>query len=565
MVPRPRGLRRGAPAATLWGMREQLRVVLAVARDATLLRIELAYLGFNMAEHATWMAILVYAYGSGGPGLAALFAVVQLVPAGLVAPFMAYAGDRFRRDRVLRAGYLAQALTMAATAAALAGGAEVGVVAVLATLTAISITITRPVQAVILPSITHSPADLTAANAVSGLAENVGTFVGPLVGGLLLLGADSAAVFATFAGVSLLGALLVARLPATLDARPAPVPTTPRAVLGETFGGMATVAREPRVLVIVAILALLDVVFGALDVLYVAAALDLLGAGEAGAGFLFAAFGLGGIVGSALTVTLIGRRRMTPAVGAGGGLFGLPISAIGVAPWVVSAPLLFAASGAGYTLASIAGRTLLQRVAPEAVLTRVFGVLEGLSMFALALGSVITGLLIAVFGVAGALIAAGLLVPGVIAVAWLRLGGIDRHARAPDPEALALLRSIPIFAPLSAPSMERILAELTRLDVPAGSAIIREGDPGDRFYVIVDGQVAVSRAGVRIRESGPGDHAGEIALLRDVPRTATVTALTPLRLIAIERERFLEAVTGHARSREHVEAVIDRRIADADS
>jgi predicted MFS family arabinose efflux permease len=546
-------------------MREQLRVVLAVARDATLLRIEVAYLGFNMAEHATWMAILVYAYGAGGPGLAALFAVVQLVPAGLVAPFMAYAGDRFRRDLVLRAAYLIQAATMAATAAALAADAPVAVVAVLATLTAVSMTITRPVQAVILPSITHSPSDLTAANAVSGLAENVGVFVGPLVGGILLLGADSSAVFGVFAGVALLGGLVVARLPITLDARPSRAHAAARAIINETFGGMATVRREPRVLVIVTILSLLDIVVGALDLLFVATALELLRVGEAGAGFLLAAFGLGGIVGSALTVTLIGRRRMTPAVGAGGGLFGLPISAIGLAPWVVSAPLLFGASGAGYSLASVAGRTLLQRVAPEAVLTRVFGVLEGLSMFALAMGSVVTGLLIAVFGVGGALIAAGVLVPAVIAVAWFRLGAIDRDARAPDPAALALLRSIPIFAPLSAPSMERILAELTRLDVPAGTALIREGDPGDRFYVIVEGRVAISRADVAIREEGPGDYVGEIALLRDVPRTATVTALTPLRLIAIERERFLEAVTGHSHSRASAEAVIEGRILDAHS
>ncbi|HEX5589710.1 MAG TPA: cyclic nucleotide-binding domain-containing protein [Candidatus Limnocylindrales bacterium] len=545
-------------------MRERARVVLSVARDATLLRIELAYLGFTMSEAATWMAILVYAYGVGGAGLAAVFAAIQLVPAGILAPMLAAAGDRRRREVVLRVGYLAQASTMAATALALASDAHVVVVAASATLAAVSVTITRPVQAAILPGITHSPGDLTAANAVSGLVENLGTFAGPLVGGLLLLGSEPAAVFATFAAVSMVGALLVSRLPTVLDLAPKPAPSGPRTALGATFAGMTAVRTDTGVLVIVILLAALDVAIGALDVLYVAAAIELLGAGEAGAGFLYAAFGLGGIVAIGLTVALVGRRRMTPAFAGGIGLFGAPVAAVGLAPWIVTAPILFAASGAGYSLASVAGRTLLQRVAPEVVLARVFGVLEGLSMFALALGSLTIGGLIAVFGVGGALIAAGILVPVVVVVAWLRLAALDRHARAPDPEALALLRAIPIFAPLSAPSMERILGELSRVDVPAGAELIREGEPGDRFYVIAEGRVAVSRSGIPIREEGPGEYVGEIALLRDVPRTATVTALTPVRVIAIERERFLEAVTGHARSRERAEAVVERRMLDDD-
>ena len=93
-------------------MREQLRVVLAVARDPGLARLELAYLGFNMAEYATWTAILVFGYSTGGAAAAAVFAMIQLVPAGIVAPFAAYTGDRFRRDRVLLAACLLQAATL---------------------------------------------------------------------------------------------------------------------------------------------------------------------------------------------------------------------------------------------------------------------------------------------------------------------------------------------------------------------------------------------------------------------------------------------------------------------
>lgn len=538
-------------------MREQARVVVTVARDGTLARIELAFLGFNMAEYATWMAILVYAYGLGGAGAAAIFAFVQLIPAGLVAPFAATVGDRFRRDHALLAGYLCQAAALGATAVALYAEAPAPIAAVVAASAAVSFTLTRPVQLGILPGITHTPGDLTAANAVSGLAENVGFFVGPLLGGLLLLDGQPGLVFAAFAAVSLVGGLLVARLPRDVQGGTQPLAGGMREILGESLGGFGVLTGNRPVLLIALVLSAATVVIGALDILFVATALELLGASASWAGFMYAAFGLGGVLGAVATVTLVGRRRMTPALAASGGLVGLPISAIGVIPAMVSAPVLFALSGAGFSVLTVAGRTLLQRTAPEALLARVFGILEGLTMFSLAIGSIITGALVSAFGVAWALVLEGLLVPAVLLLVWTRLSALDRNARQPDPEALALLRRLPIFAPLSAPSIERILAELTWLDVPSGRVLIREGETGDRFYILAEGRVEASIHGEPVGVQGAGDHFGEIALLRNVPRTATVTALTPVRLVAIERERFLEAVTGHPQSRASAEAVAE--------
>ena len=428
-------------------MRERLRVVAAVARDAGLARIELAYFGFNMTEYATWIAILVYAYGLGGAATAGLVAMVQLIPAGLVAPFAAFAGDRFRRDRVLLAGYLVQAAALGATAAALSAGAPVFVTLFAATIAAMSFTITRPTQAALLPSITHTPEDLTAANAVSGLAENVGILVGPFLAGLLLGGWGTGAVFAAFAVVTIVSALLVIRLP--LVAVAAPVEQLgARDVLRESFGGFAVLRRERPVLLLVLVLAAGIVVIGALDVLFVAVAIDLIHMGEAWAGFLYSAFGMGGILGAIGAVALVGRRRLTPSIAGGGLLFGMPLAAVSLVPFAATAPVLFAASGAGSSVATVAGRTLLQRIAPEAVLARVFGVLEGLGMFALAAGSVGAAALIETLGISAALVVTGLFVPVALALAWIPLRALDRDARAPDPEALAILRRLPIFAPV---------------------------------------------------------------------------------------------------------------------
>jgi len=541
-------------------MREQLRVVLAVARDPGLARIELAFFGFRMAEAATWTAILVYGYGLGGAGASGLIALIQLLPSGLVAPFGAVAADRFRRDHVLLVAYLLQAITLAATAVALEEDAPVWLTIFVATLASISFTFIRPLQSSILPAITHTPQDLTAANAVTGLADNVGVFVGPLIGGLLLLRSEPGDVFAGFAIVTVLSALLVVRLPIDRDA------ATPRWAAGAgeivraSFGGFAVLRRERRVLLLVLTVSAATVIVGAIDVLVVAIAIDLLRVGASWASFLVAAFGLGGILGSVLTVGLIGRRRLTPALAASGVLLGLPIGGIALAPSVVTAPLAFAASGIGFSVTTMAGNTMLQRIAPEAVLGRVFGILEGLTMFALALGSIGSAALIETLGIERALVATGLFVPIVIAITWRRVRALDRDAREPDPEALALLRRLPIFAPMSAPTIERIMAELTRLEVPAGHVLIRQGDQGDRFYVLAEGRVEVTVDGRHVAERGPGDHFGEIALLRNVPRTATVTALTPLRLIAIERPRFLEAVTGHPQSHLHAEAVARERL-----
>jgi len=536
------------------------RIALAVAREPTLARIQLAFLFFNMAEHATWVAILVYAYEVGGAAVAGIVATVQLVPSGVFAPFAAMAADRYRRQLVLLGGYVAFAAALGATALALYADAPFVLTVAVAAVAATLLVIIRPTQAAILPVVTHTPEELTAGNAVSGLAENVGVLVGPLVGGFLLLGNEPGDVFAAFAAVTAGCAALVVRL----HVHEVGVSTSDRsaaALARELVGGFSAVARSRQVLVLVALLASTFVVVGALDILVVAVAIDLLQTGPSWAGFLYAAMGLGGILGAVASVALIGRRRLTPALATSSVVVGAPLAGLAVVATPISAPILLGASGAGRSVGSVAGRTLLQRVAPDAVLARIFGVLEGFSMFALAAGSVGSAAVIETVGIPGALLATGAFVPVILAAAWIELRAIDRDAPEPDPEALALLLGSPIFAPLSAPAMERVMASLVRLDVPAGATVIREGEVGDRFYLLAEGAVEISVAGRLINRQEAPSSFGEIALLRDVARTATVTAATPVRLMALDQAPFLEAVTGHPQSRRQADAVVEERLA----
>jgi hypothetical protein len=357
-------------------------------------------------------------------------------------------------------------------------------------------------------------------------------------------------VFAVMAGWVAASALLVAPVRG-----PAPIGSAAGA-LAETVAGLRAVRKDRNTRTVVGVVAAQYVTIGALDVLFVVLALSLLGIGASGAAYLNAAFGAGGVIGIVATVALIGRPRLVPPLLAAVGVWWLTFVILGIRPTTAPAFILLLVAGTARTVLDVAGRTLLQRVARCDVLARIFGVLEGLSMAGLAIGSLLTPALIATLGGRPAIVCLGCVLPIVTVLAARRLLAIDRAATVPVVE-LGLLRRLPMFAPLGAPQLEALARVLAPLSRPRGEVIIRQGDPGDRFYLVADGELAVS-AGGRLRR---GDGFGEIALLRDIPRTATVTASTDVQLYSLAKEPFLEAVTGHPTARAEAERVVAERLA----
>ncbi len=338
-----------------------------------------------------------------------------------------------------------------------------------------------------------------------GSVEAVAIVVGPILAGLTLAAAGPGAVFAGAALVLVAGALLVAGIrSAHRDPLPAgQVRDGWRGMMAEALGGFRVMVAEPRPRSVLALLGAAAVLWGTLDVLLVVLAVDLLLIGDTGVGYLNAALGVGGLAGAGFAVLLIGRARLAVPFAAGIGMWAVPIGLIGLVPGVPAALLLIAAAGLGRVVMDVAGRTLLQRVAPDHSLARTFGVLEGLHMAALAVGSVAAPLLILLAGERGAFTLSGAIVLVALLVAWRSLRRIDDVGLA-RPRELALLRAIPIFAPLGMVEIEQLVAKLLPLHAHAGREIVRQGEPGDHFFIVVRGEVEVVIDGRTIRRLRDG-------------------------------------------------------------
>ncbi len=537
---------------------ESVRAVRAVVRNPDLRRLQAAWALLWVADWAYLVALGIFAFKAGGSFGVGLAVLIRMFPSALVAPFASMMGDRYSRQRVFLGVVVMWSLALAASAVAFFGHGPTGLVYGLGAVTGLASTIARPTLSSLLPWLARSSEELVAANVVSSLIESVGTLVGPLLGGVITASAEPGAVFAASAGACLLAVIAIARMRTEgegLRGRR----RRPEGLAREAFGGFETLARHHDARLIVMLFSLQTLVRGALNVIIVVSALTLLRMGESGVGFLTAAVGAGGLVGSVVSFRLVGRRLAAP-FGIGLILWGLPIVAIAVHPRPAVALGFLALLGAGNAVLDVAGFTLLQRSVPDQVLARVFGLFFGLVMATVGLGSIALPPLIHAIGIRWAMVLTGALLPTVTVLLWRRILRIDATAAAPDRE-LSLLRNVPMLAPLSVAAMEHLAEHLSSQAVSSGNRIIDQGDQGDRFYVVSEGQFEVIKDGRPVATLGQGDFFGEIALLREAPRSATVVALADSEVYILERGEFIAAITGHSMSAEAATQIIEERLA----
>jgi len=526
----------------------------AVAGNRNLRRLELAYAASITSEWAFTVALAVFAYHQGGATAVGILGVVRLLPAAIATPFTAALADRYERERALVGVSLLSAAALAAAAGLFYAGRNEAAIFAFAAAHAVVSTLCRPAVAALTPSLATTPQQLVAVNGVSLTIEGLGTLVGPLIAGVIVATADAGVVFVLGAIAYVASALALAAIRVEGRLRFAHQRTQT-----DLTAGIRLVAREPQPRLIVALFFAQTLVRGALNVLIVVIAFRLLHAGGGWVGFLSAAVGAGILAGGFASLALTGRRLALPFA-LGLVLWGIPIALVAAAPHRLAALLLLAAVGVGNALEDVAGIALLQRLASDDLLGRVFGVLFGAATAGMGIGAITAPALISGLGVRGALVATGALLPALVALSWRALRQIDGAADAPT-EALALLDRVPMFAPLPLAAKEQLAKSLVRVSVPAGGEVIAEGDAGDRFYIVGGGRLQVTRDGRQLRELTAGDSFGEIALLRDVPRTATVTASADAELYALGRSDFIDAAKGHAAGRAAGEEIVRERLA----
>ena len=524
-------------------------------------RVQFAWAVSAVGSWIVFVALAVYAYDAGGAAAVGLAALVRMVPAGLAAPLAGVLADRRPRRDVLLGSLLARAVTMGAVVAAVATGAPAGVVFALAALFTIESAAHKPAQAALMPALAQTPRQLAACNAIWSGVDNAAFLVGSILGGLLIATASVESAFVLTAALFAAAAVPVARI--ARDPIPeyrAGAAASQVHPLRAAATGFREVAADPDRRLIAGFMTVATLVEGAVDVLVVVVAIELLDLGGAGVGWLNACWGAGGLAGGAAALALLGHGRLAAGLAGGGLLVGLPLMAIAglSAPWAVGALLVLL--GVGYALIEVAGLSLMQRLSSEDSLGQAFSVIESSYWLATGLGAIAAPAVIALLGAEGALLAVGACLPLIVGLRWVALSRLEAGVSVPERE-FGVLRALPAFAPLSLAAVEDVARRVAPVHARAGEVLVREGDPGDRFYVVAEGWTEVSCRGRRLGERGPGEFFGEIALLRDVPRTATVTARGDVLLYALDRDAFLFALGAHPRSNDAVRDEAESRLA----
>lgn len=553
-------------------LRGPARTFAIVVRNRDVRRLETAWAITQIAAWAYSVAIVVYTFDAGGAELVGLAVAIKILPSAIAAPLFATLADRRSKRLVLIGSALALAAFTGLIALMIALDAPVALVIALAAVVTILMSAGPPAVAGLLPKLCDEPDELTAANVVNSAVDSLSIFIGPALGALVI-GIGGPEVLAAATAVGFVAAALLAAL-VHEPSREAVVSETEgaglsdagdeagdeadRGMLRDVAEGFAIVRHDRAILTIVALMAAQTLVDGSLSVLIPVAAFDLLESGESGIGVLNASVGVGALLGTIAAAGIVGRR-LGPPFALGMALWGAPVAALALLPFELAAIVLFAVIGIGNVLIDVSGFTMLQRAAPEEAVTRVLGVLEAAMLTSVALGALLTPALLNLAGTEATFVICGLFLPVLAVLAWPRLRAVDAAA-APPTEALAILERLPMFAAVGMPAIEDLARATSRVAVAAGEDVFGQGEPGDRFYVIVAGRAQVLVDGTEARIEGPGEHFGEIALLREVPRTATVRALEDLDLLCLEGPDFVAAVSGDPGARGSVDSVIKARL-----
>jgi MFS family permease len=530
-----------------------------LVRSRPIRRLLLAWFLSYAGDLAAFTAASVYVYDAGGAAYVGLLGLLKALPGALLVPLVGSWSDRVRRERLLMGSVALRALLLGAAAAVMTGGAQAILVLVLVGVEAGLASVFRQVQAALLPWLARTPDELTHANTAVSVMQSAAMLAGPAVAaGLLVVSTPQAAMLAA-CGFSAIAAVVLVGVRPLSSNEPTRGARLLKQLRLDVAAGFEAGVRRRGVLPLVIPAAAQTFARGVLSVLTVTIALNLFDLGSAGVGWLTAALGVGGVLAGPIAAVLVRGQRVARCFAAGVAGWGAPMILLAFTHARYWPYLMFGLIGVANVFDDAGVYSALQQVIPSRLIGRALGMRRAVLLLSMGLGSIVAPLLINAWGARGALITTGVLLVAIVALSVPSLTTIDHRISKPGPD-LALLRQVSFFGPLPFAIVEHLASELQSATYEPGDVIIQDGQPGERFYMIADGRARVCKDGKELRQMETGESFGEIALLRQVPRTATVLAMSRLQARTLTRAEFLAAVTGNAASAEGADEVVSARL-----
>ena len=518
-------------------------------------------IGKILTFFASWsfsIALGVYGFEAHGIVGVGIVALIRYLPGAAFSPVAGVLIDRYSRRDVMVVCVTAMALVLIGATVAAALGAPPAVVFIFPGLYAIASAGYAPAESSMSPMLAKTPQQLSAGNVNDATMENLGSLLGAIGTGVLLVATSSTFVFGVCAGASIIVVALLFGIPR--DKRPdyLDTPSDVAVARHELVVGLRALASHPGLRLAWLTAAGFLLFEGFAEVIVVGFALHTLSLSDGSVGFLKATWELGAVAGGAGLVLILDRGRLVVAIAGGSLLVGAAAIVPGLLPHPITAYAGWFAIGVGFVFIEVAAKTLIQRLGDDETMGRLLTLLQAGKLGALALGSLCAIALDELVGIRASLVIMGALMPAAVLICWTRLRSYELGAPVAA-ESYSLLRHNSIFEPLPMATVERLSHDVLELEFGAGTEVIVQGEIGERFYLIEAGGVEVFENGEFRRNEGPGESFGEIALLHDVPRTATVRTTEQTRLLSLEREQFLVAVTGHRRSTQVADTVVTDR------
>lgn len=506
----------------------------------------------------TWLTVmLVVTFDQLGPAGPGIFLMIRQLASGLSAPCYAALVGRFRRERLLAGSLLVRGLVVALAIPLISYDVPIALLVITAVEGAAQ-SAPKALHDALLPWLVNNTAQLAAANALTSLIETGGRLLGAGLAAVAILTGGPATALGIAAALTVIGAALMAQIK-LVDTR---VGATKIAVRAELVGGLGVLRRVMAARVIVLLMALTAALTGIAQALAPSIATDTLRASQDFTPVLVGAVGLGGLLGGIASFAFVGRRSMSGPMVVGFAICGpttIVIAMISSLPATITVLILI---GVGIAIQTSSGRTVLQKAVDGRSLDHLVGINALLSVTASGVAAFAVAQVIVAFGITAALVATGVLALAAALYAGVLLPRVERAAPV-DQERLDTIAGVGAFRLLPVAAVSQLAARLTAQPCAVGEEIVRQGEPATGMFLIGSGRFDVTVDADYVRELTPGEYFGEIALLYDSTRTATVQCVEAGTVWRLDRADFLRAMTGHTLTNQAIAAIASERLARA--